>query len=247
MIRAPLSGLVLALACAGAAAAEPMLFAAASTAAALDACIAGAGARAVTSYGASGTLARQIEAGAPADVFVSANPDWMAHLQGLSLVDPAAVAVLMSNRLVVIGATTAPDLDPAGMAARLDGEAFAMADPQAAPVGAYGQAALAALGLWDAVAPHLVPTRNTLATVAAVASGEAALGLVYASAAQGQDGVRVLWQVPRDSHPPILYQVAALGTGDDAPGGAALVALLRAPACAGHLAAAGFLPGPEGG
>lgn len=229
-----------------ASAADPMLLAAASTGAALNEGIAESGLAAIPSYGASGTLARQIEQGAPADLYISANPKWMEYLVGLGLVAPEDVSVLMSNSLVLIAPEGAAPLDPATLDVRLTGESFAMADPKVAPVGSYGVAALQSLGLWDAVAGRLVPTRNTTATVAAVAQGEAALGLVYASDAAGVAGVEVVWQVPRDSHPPIRYLVAPLAQGDDPEGAAALLDYLMSDAGQAALARHGFLPMREG-
>lgn len=228
---------------AGAAQADPMLLAAASTGAALDAAIEQSGIAALTSYGASGLLARQIEQGAPADLFVSANPKWMGHLVEAGLVAGDAVRVLMSNRLVLI-APSGSRVTPDTLAAALEGEVFAMADPETAPVGAYGKAALENLGLWDEVTPAFVPMRNTLATVAAVAQGEAALGLVYASDAAGQPGIAVVWQIPEDSHPPIRYLVAPVAQGDDPEGASALMAFLVSPAGQAVLAAQGFVTLP---
>ncbi|AUC54655.1 molybdate ABC transporter substrate-binding protein [Sagittula sp. P11] len=228
---------------AGAAQADPMLLAAASTGAALDAAIEQSGIAALTSYGASGLLARQIEQGAPADLFVSANPKWMGHLVEAGLVEGDAVRVLMSNRLVLI-APSGSRVTPDTLATALEGEVFAMADPETAPVGAYGKAALESLGLWDEVAPAFVPMRNTLATVAAVAQGEAALGLVYASDAAGQPGIAVVWQIPEDSHPPIRYLVAPVAQGDDPEGASALMAFLVSPAGQAVLAAQGFVTLP---
>lgn len=229
-----------------ASAADPMLLAAASTGPALNEGIAESGLAAIPSYGASGTLARQIEQGAPADLYISANPKWMDHLVGLGLVAPEDVSVLMSNSLVLIAPEGAGPFDPAALAERLAGESFAMADPQVAPVGGYGQAALESLGLWGAVVDRLVPTRNTLATVAAVAQGEAALGLVYASDAVGVPGVQVVWEVPRDSHPPISYLIAPLAQGEDPEGAAALLDYLMSDAGQAVLARHGFLPMPGG-
>ncbi len=242
LLRRAAAWLVLLASLAGGAVAEPLVLAAASTARAVDAAIAASGVEALTSFAASGTLARQIEQGAPADLFISANPAWMDHLVDQGLVEAAAVRSLMSNRLVVIAPdgseTTAPD----GLVAALGGGDFAMADPAVAPVGRYGQAALEALGLWPAVAPKLLPTRNTVATMAAVARGEAVLGLVYASDAAGVQGVEVLWQIPADSHPPIRYLIAPVASGADPEGAAALLAHFTGAEGQAAFADAGFLP-----
>jgi molybdate transport system substrate-binding protein len=199
------------------AAGEPLVFAAASTARAMDAVVAASGIEATLSYGPSGTLARQIAAGAPADLFLSANPDWMRFLVDEGIVDEADVRTLLSNALVlIVPAEEEPvALEEGALADRLDGERFAMADPATAPVGQYGQAALTALGLWPLVASHLAPTRNTLVTVATVGRAEAPLGLVYKSDALDVATVAVAAEIPADAHPPIAYPVARLEGGTD--------------------------------
>ncbi len=214
---------------ASAVSAEPLVFAAASTARAMDEVIVASGIDATLSYGPSGTLARQIAAGAPADLFLSANPKWMAFLVDQEVVEPAAVETLLSNTLVLIVPAGAPplDLDPSDLAAQLDGERFAMADPATAPVGAYGQAALETLGLWATVAPHHVPTRNTLITVATVDRGEAVVGLVYRSDARDVPGVVIGAELPPDAHPPITYPIAPLADGHDPEGAAHLMSFIR--------------------
>ncbi|WP_095590445.1 molybdate ABC transporter substrate-binding protein [Actibacterium ureilyticum] len=227
-----------------AARAEPVVFAAASTRAALSAAIAECGCGGVVSYGASGTIARQIAQGAPADIFLSANPRWMAHLVDAGLIDAQTVQVLASNRLVLIApqghaetALTAADLTRA-----LDGGFFAVADPDIAPVGQYGRAALQALDLWAAVEPSLLPTRNTIATVAAVRSGAAALGLVYRSDTIGADGVTVAAAIPADSHPAVQYLIAPVAQGRDPGAAAELLSCLVGPAGQARFAAFGFAP-----
>lgn len=208
--------------------AEPLVLAAASTARAMDAVIEASGIDAVLSYGPSGTLARQIAAGAPADLYLSANPEWMAFLVEDGLIAPSAVEVLLSNALVLIVPAGAPPLrlEAQALSAALGGERWAMAAPATAPVGAYGQAALEALGLWATLAPYHVPTRNTLVTVATVERGEAAFGLVYRSDALDVPGVTVGAAIPADVHPPIAYPAAPLASGNDPEGGARLMRFL---------------------
>lgn len=242
MIRA----LILSMFVATGAKAEATVLAAASTSGAVSAAIDACGADAVTSFGASGTLARQIEQGAPADLFISANPKWMAYLVDAGLVEADKVRVLMSNTLVLIGPAGSGPVSPEQLAARLQVENFVMADPESAPVGAYGKAALDTLGLWDAVAPAFVPVRNTLAAVAAVLSGEAALGLVYASDAAGRDGIEVVWSIPDDSHPPIRYLMAPVVGGEAGSDAETLRAFLASDAGHDILAGYGFLPVSEG-
>ena len=239
-----LAALCLSMLLALSARAGPLIFAAASTARALDAAIAESGMDVTVSYGASGAIARQIEQGAPADLFLSANPKWMAHLVDLGLVAADTVEPLLSNTLVLIAPSGAGALMPtaAALAARLEDEQFVMADFTTAPVGRYGHAALTSLGLWQAVAPSYVPTRNTIATVAAVALGEAALGLVYASDALGVDGVEVVYDIPHESHPAILYLVAPVAGGTEPEQAAALLAFLKADAARTVFAGFGFRP-----
>ncbi len=223
--------------------ADPMVFAAASTSRAVDAAIAASGIEAVTSYSASGTIARQIERGAPADLFISANPRWMAPLVERGIVDAGAVVPLMSNALVLIAAEGSPPVDlDAGFSEQLATGTFAMADPEMAPVGRYGQEALETLGLWADVAPALVPTRNTLATVTAVQRGEADLGLTYASDIRDLVGVEIVAVLPPESHDPIQYLAAPLADGFDPDGAAALLAFLTTTEGQVILAEHGFLP-----
>ena len=222
--------------------AEPMVFAAASTGRAVDTAIDESGVSALTSYAASGVLARQIEQGAPADIFISANPKWMQYLVDLGVIGGGDIVTLMSNRLVLIAPTGSGPVDPATLPALLEGENFAMADPAIAPVGRYGKEALSNLNLWPGIEGHLIPTRNTIATVAAVASKEARFGLVYASDAAGLDGVDIVWSIPLTSHAPIRYLGAPVAQGDDPDGGRALLAFLQSTPGAAVLSRHGFLP-----
>lgn len=237
MIRALIASLLIATP----ALADPTVFAAASTGRALDAAIAASGQSVITSYGASGTLARQVEQGAPVDLYLSANPKWMAYLVDAGVVRQEEVVILMSNNLVLIAPEGAGPFDPDHIADYLKDGLFAMGDPEVAPVGKYGQAALTQLGLWDQVAPALVPTRNTTATVAAVASQDAALGLVYASDAAAQAGIEVVWSIPADSHPPISYLIAPVAQGDDLEGANTFLGYLQSDAGQAILSNAGFL------
>jgi molybdate transport system substrate-binding protein len=227
---------------AGMARAEPVVFAAASTRGPLDAAIAAQAEGALVSYGASGSIARQIAQGAPADLFISANPKWMQYLVDQGIVDPREIQVLTSNSLVLIApkdtgkvALAVPDLPD-----RIGSGFLAVADPDVAPVGQYGRAALTDLGLWDHVAPALLPTRNTISTVATVARGEAALGLVYRSDATGVEGIGVAASIPTDSHPPIHYLIAPVTQGDQPEMAQALIAFLTGPDGQHHFESYGF-------
>ena len=167
MIRTLIAALLVATpALATPALADPTVFAAASTGRALDAAIAASGQSVITSYGASGTLARQVEQGAPVDLYLSANPKWMAFLVDAGIVRQEDVVVLMSNNLVLIAPEGAGPFDPDHIADFLGDGLFAMGDPDVAPVGRYGQAALTSLGLWDQVATALYTSCEALRAVA---------------------------------------------------------------------------------
>jgi molybdate transport system substrate-binding protein len=163
------------------------------------------------SFGASSTLARQIEQGAQASIFFSADADWMDYLQGKNLIDPGSRRNLLGNQLVLIGAagakrlTIAPRFDLAG--ALGDGK-LALADPAAVPAGKYGKAALTALGIWDSVASHVAPAENVRVALEYVARGEAPYGIVYATDARVAPQVSVVGIFPENTHPPIIYPVA---------------------------------------
>lgn len=203
--------------------AQITVFAAASTKTALDEAAAAyqsATARPVTiSYAGSPALARQIQLGAPADVFLSANPGWMDVLQQEGLVEPASRLDLLANRLVLIahGAGAEPlDLSAADLDELLGGGRLAMALVDAVPAGIYGKAALVALGHWPAVAPKVAQAANVRAALALVASGEAPMGVVYATDANADSRVSVIAVFPEESHPPIVYTAAAVAGGNTA-------------------------------
>ncbi|MEB8388707.1 molybdate ABC transporter substrate-binding protein [Rhodobacteraceae bacterium KMM 6894] len=167
----------------------------------------------VVSAGGSGTVARQIAQGAPADVVMLANSDWMNWLTSEGIVDGAGVAPLLSNRLVLIAPADAPDLPDLSveaLLARLDGGRLAMGQTTSVPAGIYARAWLMKSGLWDGVQPALAETENVRAALALVALGEAPLGVVYATDAAAEAAVRVLYAVPEDPEWQITYPAAAL-------------------------------------
>lgn len=196
----------------------PTVFAAASLKNALDAvsgsCAADAGDPATISYAASSALAKQIEEGAPADIFFSADLDWMAYLSERDLTVKETETELLGNRIVLVApadsdAATeiAPGFDLAGLLG--DGR-LAMANVDAVPAGKYGREALETLGVWDAVSASVAQAENVRAALALVATGEAPLGIVYATDAVAEPAVRVIGTFPDDSHAPIVYPVARL-------------------------------------
>ncbi|SFJ58732.1 molybdate transport system substrate-binding protein [Jannaschia pohangensis] len=173
-------------------------------------------------YGGSGAIARQIAAGAPADVVLLAATDWMDWLVSQGAVEGAARSVA-GNRLVMAGTPGGGPvcLSAAAVLARLGTGRLAMGDPMSVPAGRYGQQALETLGIWAALSEHLLMTDNVRAALAYVARGDVPLGLVYASDARGT-GVEVAAEIPAPTHAPIVYP-AALVRGAR-PGAADLLA-----------------------
>lgn len=202
---------------------EVTVFAAASLTDALDRIAAdwtdAGGAAVVTSYAGSSAMARQIREGAPADIFISASPDWMDALEASGDLRPGTRRDILGNRLVLIAhgdadpVTIDADLD---LPALLDGGRLSMALVDAVPAGIYGRAALTHLGLWEAVAPLVAQSDNVRAALAFVARNEAPLGIVYATDAAAQDAVSVIGTFPADSHPPITYPAALTAQSDAA-------------------------------
>lgn len=197
----------------------------------------------VVSLAGSPTLARQIQQGAPADIFISASPDWMDRIEADGLIEAGSRFDLLGNRMVLVAYGTdvapvaiGPDLDLAGMLG--DGR-LAMALVDAVPAGVYGKAALARLGLWDSVAGRVAQADNVRAALAFVAAGEAPFGIVYATDAAAADSVTVIGTFPEDTHPPIVYPVADLATRDT-PAEAAFIAYLRGDAARAAFARQGF-------
>jgi len=218
-------------------AANTIVFAAASLKDAFDEAAqrfdADTGNRTTISYGASSALARQIEHGAPADIFVSADAEWMDYLDERKLIRTESRVNLLSNRLVLIS----PVASAIGIriehgfpiAGTLGRDRLAMADPDHVPAGKYGRAALESLGVWTLVSGKIARSENVRAALALVARGEAPLGIVYRSDALAERKVRIVDEFPASSHPRIVYPAAltAASRSASAPG---LLAFLRAPA-----------------
>jgi molybdate transport system substrate-binding protein len=213
-----------------------VVFAAASLRPALDEIAAGwqreTGQAVRVSYAGTPALARQVEQGAPADVFVSADREWMQYLSTRGLV--AEPVALLGNRLVLVtprdSRVTLRLTQAAPLAAALGGGRLAVANVQSVPAGRYARAALQSLGLWASVADRLVQTADVRAALRLVARGEAPLGIVYATDARAEPAVRAVDVFPADSHPPIVYMVAAVA-GSTHPGAAAFItALAQEPA-----------------
>ena len=230
-------GLLLAAPMAPARAADLTVFAAASLKEALDQQVgrfeAETGVRIVVSYGGSNALAKQIEAGAPADVFLSADTDWADYLDQRHLLRSGSRIDLLRNRLVLIAPAdtiTSFSIRPGfALAAALGTGRLAMANPDSVPAGKYGKAALSALGVWSGVESHLARTDNVRAALMLVARGEAPLGIVYATDAMAEPRVRVAGTFPEDTHPPIVYPIAVVASSR-APSAQRFVDSLSSPA-----------------
>lgn len=169
--------------------------------------------RPIVSFAASSTLARQVEAGAPGDLFVSADEEWMDALAAKGLLAAGTRADLVGNRLVVVEPAGRHSVIPSRgvrLARVLAAGPLAMADPDSVPAGKYGKAALEKLGAWNAVAAHVVRAENVRAALALVERGAAPFGIVYLTDAKASSRVRVAGMFPRASHPPILYPIARL-------------------------------------
>jgi molybdate transport system substrate-binding protein len=167
------------------------------------------GHKVVVSYAASSALAKQIENGAPADIFVSADLDWVDYVEQRKLAAPGSRINLLTNTLVLIAPSDsktdlriAPNF-PLGSA--LAGGRLSMANPEVVPAGKYGKAALQTLGVWSAVQAGVVRAENVRAALAYVSRGEAPFGIVYRTDALADRGVRVVDSFPPGSHPPIVY------------------------------------------
>jgi len=223
-----------------------IVFAAASLKNALDEVAAASPSKPIISYGASSALAKQIEAGAPAQVFISADLDWMDYLEQRKLLRDGTRKNILGNKLVLIapaGSAVKTEIQPGFPLAKLLGDGrLATADPAHVPAGKYTKAALEKLGVWDAVAGKLAPAETVRAALALVARGETPLGTVYATDAAAEPKVRVVAVFPDGLHPPVVYPVALL-SGAPATGAAAdFVALLSSPAARKVFEKHGFAP-----
>jgi molybdate transport system substrate-binding protein len=201
------------------------------------------GKRTTIAYAASSILAKQIENGAPADLFISADSDWMDYLETRKLIKPRSRSDLLGNSIVLIGpAAGSVNLAIApgfALASALGGGRLAMADPAAVPAGRYGKAALEKLGVWDTVASRIAAAENVRAALLLVARGEAPLGIVYGTDAAVEPGIRIVGAFPPDTHPPIVYPIALTTTSTN-PDATAFLVYLRGAAAHAQFHKAGF-------
>lgn len=195
-------------------------------------------------FAASSALARQIVDGAPGDIFISANRQWVDHTVRAGAMDGATRRIIARNRLILISPADRPLALPPGQWRRLPAllavGRLAMADPDHAPAGVYGAAALRRLGLWETLAPRVARAGNVRAALALVARGEAAAGIVYASDLLVSGRVRRVARFPADSHPAIEYAAVARAA-PRGPSVDAYLAFLMSPDVQARFAAHGFL------
>ncbi|WP_420006845.1 molybdate ABC transporter substrate-binding protein [Arenibacterium sp. LLYu02] len=169
----------------------------------------------IASYAGSSSLARQIALGAPADIFISANIEWMEDLATRGFIVSDDRVNLLSNRLVVVagqGATPLQSLEE--LPAALGSGRLALAQPDAVPAGIYAKAALSKAALWDAVEDKIAPTDNVRSALALVATRATPFGIVYATDAHADPRVSVVFEIPEPLHPPIVYPAARIAKAE---------------------------------
>ncbi len=201
------------------------------------------GKEAIVSYAASSALAKQIEQGAPADVFISADLAWMDYLADKKLIKADTRSNLLGNRIVLVsGKSDAPavEIEPGLDLAGLLGDGrLAMGAVDSVPAGKYGKAALEKLGLWPNVAGKVAGAESVRAALLLVSRGEAPYGIVYRTDAAADANVKVVGTFPEDSHPPIIYPVAITADSRNADA-AAYLEFVRSPEAAALFQAEGF-------
>jgi molybdate transport system substrate-binding protein len=226
---------------------DVLFFAAASLKNALDEADAAyqkqSGTKIVASYAASGPLAKQIENGAPADLFISADLNWMNYLQERKLIKPDTRANLLGNILVLVGpkdSAVKVEIGPGFALASLIGNGrMAIGDPASVPAGQYAKEALTKLGVWDSVQGKLAPSADVRSALVLVSRGEAPLGIVYQTDVIADPGVKILAAFPPDSYPPIIYPIAQLTSSNKADA-VKFLTWLRSPAAAPYFEKQGF-------
>jgi molybdate transport system substrate-binding protein len=196
-----------------------------------------------TSYAASSALAKQIEQGAPADIFISADLAWMDYLADGKLIKAETRSNLLGNRIVLVSGKAdaeAVEIKPGlDLAALLSGGRLAMGAVDSVPAGKYGKAALEKLGIWPSVVDKVAGAESVRAALLLVSRGEAPLGIVYQTDAAADPGVKVIGTFPEDSHPPIIYPIAITAESKNADA-AAYLQFVRSPKAAALFSVQGF-------
>ena len=202
------------------------------------------GEKASISYASSSALAKQIESGAPADIFVSADLDWMDYVDRRNLVRAGTRVNLLRNEIVLIASAGNKASFVIGprfpLAALLGDRRLAMADPDHVPAGKYGKAALEALEVWPSISGKIARGENVRAALNFVSRGEAPFGIVYRTDAAADRNVRIVGAFPADSHPPIVYPAAMLAGGKN-PGAQKFFMFLKSPEAANIFRKHGFV------
>jgi molybdate transport system substrate-binding protein len=194
----------------------------------------------ITAFEGTSRVVQQLRAGAPADVFFSADSEWMDHAVARGLVQPDTRTNMLGNSLVVVVPTNFPSApaDAAGLT-RVTWRPLALANAPV-PAGRYARQAFEAAGVWPALKGHVVGGANVRTVLAWVARGESPAGVVYATDAQAEPGVRVAFAVPSDQHDPIVYPAAVTSHAQDPAGAQAFLAFCKGPEAAAIFQAAGF-------
>jgi molybdate transport system substrate-binding protein len=224
-----------------------VVFAAASLKNALDAVNAQwqkeTGKSAKISYAASSALAKQIEQGAPAQMFISADLDWMDYVEKKNQIKPESRSNLLGNRIVLIAPKDKAqpiDIKPGFDLAKVLGDGrLSMANVDSVPAGKYGKAALEKLGVWASVSNKLAQAENVRAALLLVSRGEAPAGIVYQTDAASDSSVKIIGTFPEDTHPPIIYPIAL--TANASPDAAAFLAYIRSDKAKPLFEAQGFM------
>ena len=226
---------------------DVVVFAAASLKNALDAINAQwqkeTGQSAKISYAASSALAKQIEQGAPAQMFISADLDWMDYVEKKNQIKPESRSNLLGNRIVLIAPKDKAqpiDIKPGFDLAKVLGDGrLSMANVDSVPAGKYGKAALEKLGVWASVSNKLAQAENVRAALLLVSRGEAPAGIVYQTDAASDSSVKIIGTFPEDTHPPIIYPIAL--TANASPDAAAFLAYIRSDKAKPLFEAQGFM------
>lgn len=197
----------------------------------------------IPSFASSSTLAKQIQSGAPAMIFISADNKWMDFLEEKKLIEPGTRHALLSNRIVLVAPIDSPlklEIQPGfDLSGALGQNRLAMGDPAHVPAGIYGKQALETLGVWEGVKDRIAPAKDVRSALVLVERGEAPLGIVYATDAAITDKVRIVGRFPENAHPPIVYPVA-LVAGNKTEAAEAFIAFLKAPEARGIFEKYGF-------
>lgn len=186
----------------------------------------------IPSFASSSTLAKQIQSGAPAAVYISADNKWMDFLEEKKLIEPGTRYALLSNRIVLVAPVDSPlklEILPGfDLSGALGENRLAMGDPAHVPAGIYAKQALETLGVWEGIKDRIAPAKDVRSALVLVERGEAPLGIVYATDAAITGKVRIVGLFPENAHPPIVYPVA-LVAGNKTEAAEAFIAFLKAP------------------